>query len=278
VFEEEFADLDIQSELESYGVTLRQPVYRTPSSEFALFGTLNVKRNKTFLLGEPFSFSGGAQDGESNSTVLRFGQEYFYRDVDQAVALRSSFSFGIDAFGATNNTDLPRVDSEGDPISRDFADSQFFAWLGQAQYVRRLNNRGWQGVARVAMQFTDQPLLAIEQFSVGGVDTVRGYRENTFVRDNGIAASLELRVPLYASTSRQIEVLLVPFVDAGYAYNVDDTPDFEILSSVGVGLTASYTKHFSGQIFFGQHLNEVDDESDDLQDYGIHFQIVARLF
>ncbi|HEX8340128.1 MAG TPA: ShlB/FhaC/HecB family hemolysin secretion/activation protein, partial [Tepidisphaeraceae bacterium] len=217
VFEEEFADLDIQSELESYGITLRQPIYRTPASEFAIFLSGNVKRNETSLLGEPFSFSPGAQNGESNSTVIRFGQEYFYRDVDQAVALRSSFTFGVDAFDSTVNPGTT-------------ADSQFWAWLGQAQYVRRLNNRGWQGVGRVAMQFTDQPLLAIEQFSVGGVDTVRGYRENTFVRDNGIAASLELRVPIYVSAARQIEVQLVPFIDAGYAYNHDDTPDFEILT------------------------------------------------
>jgi hemolysin activation/secretion protein len=263
VIEAPFQELDIDSELLSYSVTARQPIYRTPASELALFATLNVKQNKTFLLGEPFSFSEGADNGVSNTTAIRFGQEYFHRDVQQALAIRSTFSFGIDAFNATTGPG---------------ADGQFWSWIGQAQYVRRIGSSNVQGVARVNMQFTDQPLLAIEQFSVGGVDTVRGYRENTFVRDNGITGSLELRIPVFSRPAKQTEITLIPFFDMGYAWNQTGDPDSDVISSIGIGANVEYTSHLSAQLFFGLPLNDVDDSDNNLQDYGFHFQVVMRLF
>ena len=36
----------------------------------------------------------------------------------------------------------------------------------------------------------------MEQIAVGGMRTVRGYRENQMVRDNALISSLELRIPL----------------------------------------------------------------------------------
>ncbi len=265
VIDAAFDDLDIKSELYSYGITVRHPLYRTPSSELAIFAGLNVKQNDTELLGEPFSFSPGAQSGESNATLIRLGQEYFYRDAQQALALRSTLTIGVDLFDATINSGAT-------------ADGQFWAWLGQAQYVRRLGESNVQGVARASMQFTDQSLLAIEQFSVGGVDTVRGYRENTSVRDNGAAGSLELRVPLYQQPAKEIDVTLIPFFDVGYAYNHVNAPESEFLWSVGVGVNANVGRHFSTQIYWGLPLNDIDDEDDNLQDYGVHFQMVLRLF
>ena len=46
------------------------------------------------------------------------------------------------------------------------------------------------------MQLTPDPLLPIEQIAIGGIDTVRGYRENQLVVDNGWMTSAELRIPL----------------------------------------------------------------------------------
>ena len=89
--EDDFSDLNIESHLDSYAITLRQPFYRSPAAEFAAFLTGNVKRNETYLLGEPFSFSPGAVNGRSDSAVVRVGQEYFYRDTEQAAALRSTW-------------------------------------------------------------------------------------------------------------------------------------------------------------------------------------------
>ena len=67
-------------------------------------------------------------------------------------------------------------------------------------------------LARIAEQLTPDSLLPIEQFDVGGVDTVRGYRQNQLVTDNGVLSTLELHVPV----ARNPGVLeLRPFFDIG---------------------------------------------------------------
>lgn len=50
-------------------------------------------------------------------------------------------------------------------------------------------------VARAAAQLTPDSLLPLEQFSVGGIATVRGYGQNQLVTDNGVLGSLEVRLP-----------------------------------------------------------------------------------
>ena len=51
-------------------------------------------------------------------------QEWTHRTVDTVVAMRSRFSVGINALGATINAE------------DDLPDGQFFAWLGQAQGIK----------------------------------------------------------------------------------------------------------------------------------------------
>lgn len=51
-----------------------------------------------------------------------------------------------------------------------------------------------RAVARLSGQATADPLVASEQFGIGGPDTVRGYRFKELVGDNGLNSSFELRV------------------------------------------------------------------------------------
>lgn len=269
VVEEPFDELDINSETERVYALLRQPLRRTPNSEFAVFGGLQYQTSTTTLLGDPYSLSPGAVDGKTDVTSIRFGGEYFTRDTQQAFSVRSTVAVGIDAFDATVDTD-------------DDADAQFVSWLTQLQYVRRLGGGGTQGVFRMAAQLTPDSLPATEQFALGGVDTVRGYRENELVRDNAVTGSLELHVPILTrenddgTTVNTLEGIC--FLDAGYGWNKTNEPDGEYLISVGLGAVYTPTKYFNAQLFWGIPLNDVNDESDDLQDYGIHFNIVLQLF
>jgi hemolysin activation/secretion protein len=100
-------------------------------------------------------------------------------------------------------------------------DGEFFAWLGQFQWVRRFDPWGAQLVFRTDVQLAEDPLLSLEQFAMGGHATVRGYRENELVRDNGIISSLEVRVPLWSDTPGRPMVELAPFFDWGNSWNTD---------------------------------------------------------
>jgi len=55
--------------------------------------------DQTFLLGEPFSLTPGAENGKSSVTALRAARSDS-RTPNQVIAARSRFSFGLDAMGA----------------------------------------------------------------------------------------------------------------------------------------------------------------------------------
>ncbi len=65
VIESTVKPLDINGKFESIGFTLRQPVFRTPSQEFALALTGQSETFKTSLLGSPFEFQSGSTNGVS---------------------------------------------------------------------------------------------------------------------------------------------------------------------------------------------------------------------
>jgi hemolysin activation/secretion protein len=273
VVEEPFDTLDITSESNSAAVTLRHPFYRWANGELAMFVSLAYRDNQTELLGQPFSFSPGADEGKSVVAPVRIGQELTTRSQVDAFALRSTFSIGTELFCATDN--------RGD----DVPDGQYLAWLGQVQYVRRLNPntvdplRDYQLVLRGSAQLASDPLLPIEQFAVGGIDTVRGYRENQIVRDIGVAGSIELHVPLIATAGGSRILEIIPFVDLGYGQNESNPNSGTFLPSIGAGLQYTPSRHVTAQVYYGYALrDDVNRETDNLQDVGIHFNVLFLAF
>jgi hemolysin activation/secretion protein len=272
VVEEPFGDLDLESKSDVYTIALRQPVYRTLNSEVALEFSGERLSHETSLLGERFSFEPGARNGRSVVTALRAVQEWVHRTQDQVIAARSRFSFGINALGATSN-------SGGVP------DGRFFAWLGQFQWVRRLGVLDSYSIFRTDLQLSDDPLLSLEQISVGGRYSVRGYRENTMLRDRAIITSLETRVPLVRNVFWADFVELAPFFDFGRAWNRErKTPGPQDIASVGVGvrwaLTTSWPVPIRPQfeLYWGHRLRKVEKPGGSLQDNGIHLQFILGLF
>jgi hemolysin activation/secretion protein len=113
---------------------------------------------------------------------------------------------------------------------------------------------------------------------VGGVNTVRGYRENQLVRDRAVVASLELRFPVWFNKAGASLLELAPFVDIGGAWNVHETRTPETLASTGLGLVLTPNKHFDAQLFWGYRLREIDLPDNNPQDLGLHFRIRIAAF
>lgn len=263
--EEPFLDLDITSQTETCTVGLRRPFYRTPNTEFAMSLALERSRNVTELLGERFSFSPGAEDGEMDVTVLRFIQEWATRNERRAVAARSTISVGLPILGATKHDRLP--------------DSEFLAWRGQVQVVQRLGCTNTQAILRLGAQLAKDSLLSLEQFGIGGVTTVRGYRENEIVRDNAALASLEVRIPLIEQPSTNRPVLqLAPFVDMAYGWDVHSPGRGEVLASAGLGLLLNVSHSVDARLYWGCPFRDFNHTDHDIQDSGFHFYIIARPF
>jgi hemolysin activation/secretion protein len=273
VIEEPFTALDITSRSEVYTLTLRQPLWRTLSQELALALSVEHLRSETLLLDEPFAFSPGTQDGKAADTALRLTLEWLDRTPSRVLAVRSRFSLGVDALGATINDQA------------DVPDGRFLAWLGQFQYGRRLGVQDIQLLFRLDVQLTTDPLLPLGQMAIGGRFSVRGYRENQLVRDNGLIASLESRIPLVRNAPWAEYVQVVPFVDFGWGWNRKvDTPDPTTLLSIGLGLRWGATWRVAvplrtqAEVFWGYKLKDVRTEGGNLQDKGLHLQFVVSAF
>lgn len=273
VVERGFEELDIESFAQRYGAYLRRVLRQTRSSELALGAGFDWSRANSELLGEPFSFALGADGGETTVTAGRLFQEWISRGRRRALALRSTLSLGIDALGATNEGSPP-----GGPEA---PDASFAAWLGQFQWAERLPERFFRGaelLGRADLQLASEPLAAQEQFALGGMRTVRGYRKNQLVRDSGYAASLELRYPLLRAGSGRHLLQLAPFVDLGSAWSHDEFGGPNSLASAGLGLRWQPREELVFAIYWGGRLRDVDVEADGLQRAGISLEAVWRAF
>ena len=266
----EFVGLGIQSESQTVGFELRQPLKRSLQTTVSAFLQADWRRSQSFLfdgaIGLPTAYS---DQGISQVSVLRLGVDASYRTRSQSLAFRSQISWGIDALGATRSR-------AGIP------DGEFVSWLAQLQWAARLPGTDAQLVARLDTQIASAPLLPLEQFSVGGLYTVRGYRENAAVRDNGLASSIELRLPIYQRIRPQVRVDLAPFLDVGRSWNDDERPGLVnsealTLASMGLGLRVGYARWFQGEIYWGRRLKPIESPgSGDLQDDGIEFRLSVR--
>ncbi len=261
IIEEDFRDIGIRSEAQTYSLGFRQPLSRTPNSEIALSLGLDLRRSQTYLDDRPFSFTEGPEEGESKVTVIRFSTDWVNRDVRTVLAARSQFSIGINAFDST--------------INDTGTDGQFVSWLGQFQWVQQLSPRNLL-VTRIASQLTPDSLLSLERFSIGGVDTVRGYRQNQLVADNGILGSVEVRFPL---TSDPRTLQLSPFFEIGTVWNNQEiAPDPATIASLGLGLRWLIGSNLRLRLDYGIPLVVVGDRGDSLQEDGFHFSLLYQPF
>ena len=261
VVEPPFDRIDITGDSRYFDLSFRQPIIQTPTRELTLGITGSREESQTQLLGEDFPLSAGANDdGETRVSAIRFFQEFTQRTSRDVFAARSQFSLGIDLFDATVNSDPP--------------DGRFFSWRGQAQYVRLLAPETLL-VVRSDAQLAPRALVPLEQFGVGGLRSVRGYRQDLLLTDNGFLASAEVRFPILRVSDVEGVLQVVPFVDFGVGWNSSDNPDPDPNSLVGIGfgLLWEMGDRFSARLDWGIPLTDVDSSDRTWQESGVYFSV-----
>lgn len=264
IVEAPFDPLDIKARSRTYDLTLRQPVLLSPYRELAMGLTASRTESDTSILGQPYPLSLGANaDGETRISALRFFQEWTRRGEREIFALRSQFSWGLGLLGATINNDAP--------------DSRFLAWRGQGQWVRAIAPDTLV-VLRGDLQLASD-LVPVEQFSLGGLGTVRGYRQDARLTDNGVFGSAEVRLPIYRLPQRGLSLQIAPFVDVGRGWNRTNRQglDPRTLASVGLGLRLQLGS-FSARLDWGLPLVNLDSRERTWQERGLHFSIGSNPF
>ncbi|WP_243146752.1 ShlB/FhaC/HecB family hemolysin secretion/activation protein [Scytonema sp. UIC 10036] len=247
VIEPPFDRIDITGDSFYINLGFRQPVIQSPTQELALGFTFSRQQSRTQIQGLGFgNLSPGAdENGETRISALRFFQEYTQRNSQQVFALRSQFSLGVGWFDATVNNNAP--------------DSRFFSWRGQGQYVRLLA-RDTLLVLRSDVQLSTSDLVPLEQFGVGGLQSVRGYRQDELLVDNGVFALAEVRLPILRVRNIDGLLQLVPFADFGVGWNSSGRPNRSpnTLVGVGVGLQFQIGDTLNARLDYGFPLTDVE--------------------
>lgn len=268
VIEFPFEPLGIRSQSSTISLGFRQPLILTPTTEFAVSAFLDWRESETFLFDTiPFSFSLGPELGKSRVTALRLTQDWVSRSDNRVLAARSQLNIGLPLFDATLN------DSG--------VDAAFFSWNGQFQWVEAFSPDVIL-VARIGGQIAFDSLLPLEQFSIGGLDTVRGYRRNQRVADSGIVGSLEVRWTVLRDAEGWPALELSPFFDLGTVWNHDSTltpiSAPTTLASLGLGAHWQLNRTLSLRLDWGFPLIPLEGQGNTIQDRGLIFSIRFQPF
>lgn len=263
VIEEPMQVLDIQSTLDSRDIGLSQSLIETLANKLTIGINRVIRENRTTLLGNPFSFVAGEPNGVSQESLWQFWQEFTHRSETQVMALRATYISG------ENNIQEVAGLPPTDKIQR-----EYHIWLVQAQYARQVLENGAQIILRGTSQGTDDRLLPLDGLSIGGVNTVRGYRENQLVRDNGDIFNLEFEFPLVRSAApKGFKLTTIPFYDIGRGRNTHDSAI--TISSFGLANRFQW-QGFNLDIAVAERLvypKSIISSGATLQDKGVHVQL-----
>ena len=266
VTESPFDTLNILTDSQTYELAYRQPLVRSPREEFAIGVSTAFENSSSSFGGRSFNFQNFKfDDGRSQARVLRLSQDYLNRDPNGAWALRSAFNLGLNVLGAT-------IRDDGSP------DGRFFYWLGQVLRVQRLGtDRDTLAFFRLNMQFAANPLLSLNRFSIGGPQSVRGYRQNQLTGNSGLQASVELQFPVVRDSEGASVIKLLPFIEGGTVWNSSGT-NSSPQSLIGLGLGATYQpiRNLILRLDYGIPLINVSNSGNNLQDSGLYFSVNAN--
>ncbi len=153
----------------------------------------------------------------------------------------TSVSWSTTAVGSAGSLASRQVDCDGQQLEqfeckRNGARPSFLAWKHALDISAPLWGR-WRFNATLDGQLASGPLVAGEQYTLGGADTVRGYYDHEQAGDAGWFARFELLTPAWSLASSRLTGLL--FMDRGFV-NLQEALEGQVerahLGAWGLGL------------------------------------------
>lgn len=262
VIEEPFDQIDIRSETDTQGISVRKDFRIFNSSSFSLQLGIEKKQSEASLLGEGFDFSLGSIDGEARASIAYAGLEFRQESRDTAWALSSSWRHGMNIWSATEITGKP--------------DGQFDSLVTQLEVLRRLPGGSILSL-RINSQLTADSLQSFERLPLGGYQSVRGYRHNQLLKDNGWDAMLDYEIPVLEQLQdRGYTLALIPHVGLARGWDSKRFPNIDraaSLSSAGISLTISSDRNWSARLDWAHRFENKRKQGNQLQDDGIYLSL-----
>lgn len=266
VTEEPLSALDIRSTIERQELKLTQPLWSSLSQQFSLGGSIAREENATDLAGTSFSFLPGATNGITKAISERLIPEYSYRAPQQYWGVRVTL---LHAF---------LLDYPSGPVSYTLPNQQYFLWTGQIHNLWEIPGSLFELESRATLQRTDARISDVHTLEIGGINSVRGFRENELLASNVNNFNVDFRwLALRASQGARPGMTLGTFFDWAAGHDVGQATD--TFSSFGFTTRLKWP-HVQADLAFGLpliHPSFTSEQHGSWQDHGIHAQIATAL-
>lgn len=86
--------------------------------------------------------------------------------------------------------------------------------------------------------------MPLQQIGFGGQDTLRGYRQDLLLGDNGASLSAEVRIPVLRVPEVERILQIVPFIDSAMVWTSSGEANPKLASGDRYGLTMADGKPY----------------------------------
>ncbi len=202
-----------------------------------------------------------------------------YSGVFSAESSSTQFSVGLN----TSFRDMVSDQREFE-VKRYHANANYIYFTAGVEHEHKLP---WDMHAfiKVNGQLADQPLISNEQFSTGGMESVRGYKESSSAGDNAIHSTVELRGPDLGRTLPTLDAVTfsaLPFIfyDIAFLSVIDPLPDQEgnlTIQGAGLGLRGAVNDFLDYETDLAWALR---DQGDDVKtgDIMMYFKLKSKIY
>jgi len=253
---QQLADLGLEGWSEYYGTKIYHPLIKKKNKNLGLTLGYDHKFSKNLLFDEDYS----ADDIDVFHATLNFD------NVDRFLGKNI---ISLSGYAGKINFDDELPTSRG--YENSFDDDNFYRVLLHAARIQKIRGHTIL-MLRASGQYSDQRLVAMEMFGIGGYGTVRGYNTSLFLGDSGLNLSGELMfAPPFAANETLFKqrvsqlVQLAIFYDHGQVKNNTVIPGeygSRSLSGCGAGIRLYYKDIFTFKYDFGYALENIEGEPD----------------
>jgi hemolysin activation/secretion protein len=163
-------------------------------------------------------------------------------------------------FGATVNFGVRGLQNS----AAEFEDKRYLAPPNYV-YLRSNGSVDWPLLKKLTLhlsysgQYAVDPIISNEQFSIAGIDGVRGYLEAEAVGDRAIKGTVQLEPPAWNLINGRLSVSGYLYFDYGHAGLIDALPGEQAstdLSSAGAGLDLAAFGHINASLIWSDPLRD----------------------
>jgi hemolysin activation/secretion protein len=262
---EPLSALDVRSTIERQEFKLTQPLWSAPGQQFTMGASVAHEQEST-QADALYAEETGMTEGATRSLTVRLLPEYSYRSPQQYLSVQLTWL----------HADL--LDYPSGPPSDLLPDQHYSVWTGQLHHVWDLAAAPFELESRALLQRTDARISDLHEQEIGGINSVRGFREDDLLVGNVVNANVDFRwLALRAASQRDPSLALGTFFDWAAGYDVGEPTD--TFSSCGITFRLKWSK-VKVDFAYGVPLVRpgfVSGQHGSWQDHGIHVQIATTL-